>query len=285
MPPRRLERGGRSLERAAGRPSAEDDAAGRTRESSTGSPAVAEQTRTPFHLRSGEAAFGWPMSRGRRVRSVGRARVGIGSRGPLATARTGCALPYSAPTTAWSRRQVSARRGGVRCVGRCHCHGRGRGAGRRGAVDGRGGVRVGQLAARLRVGRHPPRGARRSPQSRRGAARARRDPATGLPPALARLLWLLAPDARTHTPEMSLGLTRDGAAAFRPRGLRRCRSRPARRTRWWPERTPASARVAAVVVVTMIALGSWETWVRGWAARRGAEPRSGSSPGVPWRWR
>ena len=41
----------------------------------------------------------------------------------------------------------------------------GGGAGRGGAVDGRGGVGVGQLAARLRAGRYPPGGARASPQS------------------------------------------------------------------------------------------------------------------------
>ena len=48
--------------------------------------------------------------------------------------------------------------------------------------------------------------------------------------------------------------------------------------------TPATARAAGVVLVTLIALGRWGISGRGWAARRGAGRGSASSAGAPWRW-
>ena len=44
------------------------------------------------------------------------------------------------------------------------------------------------------------------------------------------------------------------------------------------------ARRAAIVLVTLIALGCWEISGRGWVARPGAPRRSASSSGAPWRW-
>ena len=143
-----------------------------------------------------------------------------------------------------------AGRGRVRRVARRDRDRGDRRAGGRGAVDGRRRVRVGQLAARRRAGRHPPGGARASPRPAGRAARARRRStssgafrrrwrARSRRPCRAAARWRRTPATS------SASTSSDWPGRSRPRGRRRCRSRRGRRCRCSPSRRRRQRRGSA----------------------------------------